>query len=140
MASRTESFRQHHAEVRDLAGRIDAQLDLVRITADAGPTATLLRALFGKFGVHLAIEDSTLYPRMIDHADPRLRQTAARFQREMGGLKEQFDGFRSRWPGPTAISHDPKAFIDEARAILTVLRRRISREDAELYDLYDGAA
>ena len=140
MASKTESFRHHHFEVRALAERIEALLALDSITADAGPIATVVRDLFGKFGIHLAIEDATLYPRMIEHPDSALRQAAQRFQREMGGLKARFDEYRQRWPGPTAISRDPQAFITETRGILAALGRRIACEDAELYDLYDRVA
>lgn len=32
--------------------------------------AIVLRELFGKFGVHLAIEDAMLYPKMLGHGDP----------------------------------------------------------------------
>lgn len=140
MTSKTESFRHHHTEVRALAARIHELLNHDAIAADAGPVSSVVRELFGKFGVHLAIEDSTLYPRMLAHNDPRLQQAALRFQREMGGLKTQFDGFRRAWPGPLAISRDPKAFIAATRDILAALAKRIAREDSELYDLYDRAA
>lgn len=140
MTSRTATFRQHHGEVRTLVARIEQLLDPAAVRADAGPIATVVRELFGKFGVHLSIEDATLYPRMLAHADGRIRETAERFQREMGGLKTRFDGYRGRWPGPLAIAADPQAFIAETRDILEALTQRISREDAGLYDLYDQLA
>ena len=140
MTSKTENFRHHHTEVRALSARIHHLLDADTVTTDPGPIASVVRELFGKFGVHLAIEDSTLYPRMLAHDDPRLQQAAQRFQREMGGLKTKFDAYRQRWPGSIAISRNPKAFIAETREILTALDTRIAREDRELYDLYDRAA
>lgn len=140
MTSKTATFRQHHGEVRTLVVRIEQLLDLTAVRADAGPIATVVRELFGKFGIHLSIEDATLYPRMLAHADGRVRETAERFQREMGGLKARFDDYRGRWPGPFAISRDPEAFVAETRTILDALTQRISREDAGLYDLYDQVA
>ncbi|MDA8232636.1 MAG: hemerythrin domain-containing protein [Magnetospirillum sp.] len=140
MASKTESFRTHHSDVRGLAARIEGLLDTAAIRADAGPAATVVRELFGKFGVHLAIEDATLYPRMIAHQDLHLRQAAERFQREMGDLSARFDEYRRRWPGPNAISCDPAGFVKETREMLSSLLRRIAREDRELYDLYDRAS
>jgi hemerythrin-like domain-containing protein len=139
MTSKTEHFRHHHTEVRALQTRIEKLLVAEAIKTDAGPVATIVRELFGKFSVHLAIEDSTLYPRMINHGDPGLRKAAQLFQREMGNLKTRFDAYRSKWPGPTAISRDHQSFIDETREILSALARRIAREDNELYDLFDGA-
>lgn len=140
MTSKTASFRQHHTDVRALVVRIEGLLHLEAVRVDAGPIATVVRELFGKFGVHLSIEDATLYPRMMAHADQRIRQAAERFQREMGDLKMRFDDYRNRWPGPLAISKDPVGFVAETSEILTALKRRISSEDTELYDLYDRVA
>ncbi|HVI50768.1 MAG TPA: hemerythrin domain-containing protein [Candidatus Sulfotelmatobacter sp.] len=140
MSSKTEIFRHHHTEVRDLTARIEQLLNLQAVTADPGPVATVVRELFGKFGVHLAIEDATLYPRMLNHADAQIRETARKFQAEMGGMKASFDDYRHRWPGPSVISRDPQGFIDQTRKILAALSRRISCEDSQLYDLYDQAA
>lgn len=137
MTSKTATFRQHHSDVRALVERIEGLLHLDAIRTDAAPVATVVRELFGKFGVHLSIEDATLYPRMIAHADQRLRQAAERFQREMGGLKARFDEYRSRWPGPLAIAKDPAGFMAETGQILDALKRRIASEDTGLYDIYD---
>lgn len=140
MTSKTATFRHHHTEVRALVARIEGLLDTRAITADAGPIATVVRELFGKFGIHLSIEDATLYPRMMSHTDQRIRQTAERFQREMGGLKTRFDQYRNQWPGPHAISRDPALFVAETRDVLAALKRRIGCEDTELYDLFDRVA
>lgn len=140
MTSKTASFRQHHTDVRALVVRIEGLLNLDSIRADAGPIATVVRELFGKFGIHLSIEDATLYPRMIAHTDQRVRQAAERFQREMGDLKTRFDDYRSRWPGPLAIAKDPAGFVTESNQILDALKRRIASEDTGLYDLYDQVA
>ncbi len=140
MTSRTEIFRQHHTEVRALSERIGRFLDVAAVTRDATPVAAVVRELFGKFGVHLAIEDATLYPRMLTHRDGVVRDAASRFQAEMGGLKETFDAYRHRWPGPSVISRDPAAFVAETRAILASLDRRIAHEDRHLYDLFDRAS
>lgn len=140
MTSKTASFRQHHTDVRALVVRIESLLHLDVIRTDAGPIAVVVRELFGKFGVHLSIEDATLYPRMMAHSDQKIRQAAERFQREMGGLKARFDDYRNRWPGPLAISKDPAGFVAETGEILTALKRRIGSEDTDLYDLYDRVA
>ncbi|HLN25780.1 MAG TPA: hemerythrin domain-containing protein [Patescibacteria group bacterium] len=140
MTSKTASFRQHHTDVRALVVRIEALLTPESVRTDAGPIATVVRELFGKFGVHLSIEDATLYPRMLAHADHRVRLAAQSFQGEMGNLKVRFDEYRHRWPGPMAISQDPSRFVTETADMLAALKRRIAHEDTDLYDLYDQAA
>lgn len=140
MANKTESYRNQHVEVRALAARIEKLLNPTTISADPAPVAAVIQNLFGKFGVHLAIEDAALYPRMVSHADAGLRSAAGNFQKEMGGLKVEFDAYRRRWPGPSAISRDPSGFVAETNKVLEVLKRRIDREESELYSLYDRVA
>lgn len=139
MAGKTEAFRHQHEEVRTLVARLESRLTVRAITNEAETVVSVARELFGKFAVHLAIEDATLYPRLTRHADGNLRRTATRFEQEMGGLKQRFEDYRHQWPGPTAISQDVAGFLADSRAVLAALKERIGREDAELYRLYDEA-
>jgi predicted membrane GTPase involved in stress response len=135
--SKSQTFRQHHVEVHALVARIEQILDAGQVDKDAAPVAAVVRELFGKFGVHLSIEDQTLYPKLRAHADAHVRSTAERFEREMGDLRPRFDTYRHKWPGPLAISRDPQAFCTETREILASLKKRVAREETELYELYD---
>lgn len=139
MASKTATFRQHHSDVQSLVARLEKLLDAEGIAANPEPAATVAREIFGKFTVHLAIEDATLYPKMLSHADPQVKSTAGRFMHEMGDLKAEFDAYGRRWPGPQAIGRNPQGFVTETRDVLRALQWRIRREDVELYDLYDKA-
>lgn len=136
---KTETYRQHHQELRAIAARIDVLLDADAIAADSNAVAGVVRELFGKFSVHLAIEDNSLYPRAKALHDSHLRQVASRFEAEMGSLSERFDEYRRAWPGPLAIARDPVCFTAETRAVLEALRARVGREESELYDLIDAA-
>jgi hemerythrin-like domain-containing protein len=129
------NFYDHHSDVLSLAMAVERRLDPVGVAADAAPVAADLVRLFGKFSVHLAVEDKSLYPRLTRDGDPTLRGLATRFQDEMGGLTQRFEAYRKRWPGPLAIAKDPQGFVAETKAILDQLKNRISRENAELYPL-----
>lgn len=137
--SKTATYRQHHEELRAIAARIDAVLDLGAITVSPDEAAAVVRDLFGKFSVHLAIEDKSLYPRAKAAGNPRLLAVASRFEAEMGDLGKRFDAYRQSWPGPLAIGRDPARFARETRAVLAALRERVGREETELYDLIDAA-
>lgn len=137
---KTEAYRKHHDELRALAARIEAMLDTAAITADPAPVANVVRELFGKFSIHLALEDNSLYPRYTAHADLRVADTARRFQTEMGDLGERFDAYKRAWPGPLAIAKDCAGFVRDSRAILELLHARVAREEALLYELIDHAA
>ncbi|HTH18348.1 MAG TPA: hemerythrin domain-containing protein, partial [Magnetospirillum sp.] len=94
---KTETYRQHHEELRAIVARIEAFLDPAAVAADTNPVAAVVRELFGKFSVHLAIEDNSLYPRTQALGDTRLREVAQRFQAEMGNLSQRFDAYRKSW-------------------------------------------
>ena len=137
---KTETYRTHHEELRGIVARIEVMLDPASVTNAPDAVAGVVRELFGKFSVHLAIEDNSLYPRAKAHADARLRDTAARFETEMGGLSQRFDAYRKSWPGPLAIGRDPARFVAETREVLDALKARVAREETQLYDLIDAAA
>lgn len=135
----TALYRDHHTNVGQLVGRIEALLASRTVEAEPAALIAAVRELFGTFAVHLSLEDSALYPRLLAHPDAALRSTAARFQTEMGDLRGRFDQYRTRWPGPVAVAKDPAAFIRETREVVAALKHRIGREDRELYDLIDRA-
>ncbi|MBK1839181.1 hemerythrin domain-containing protein [Azospirillum sp. YIM B02556] len=135
----TALYRDHHANVGQLAGRIEALLASRSVESDPAALIATVRELFGIFAVHLSLEDSALYPRLLTHPDAGVRATAARFQTEMGNLRARFDLYRTRWPGPVAVAKDPAAFVRETRDVVAALKHRIGREDRELYDLIDRA-
>ena len=136
----TETYRKHHHELRAIAARIESVLDAAAIAKDPNAAALAVRELFGKFTIHLALEDNSLYPRCLRHDDPRLRQVADRFQREMGDLGQRFDAYKRSWPGPLAIARDPARFVTDTVAVLALLRARVGREESEFYDIVDQVA
>lgn len=137
---KTDNYRKHHDELRLILGRLEPMLDAGRIAADANGVATVVRDLFGKFSLHLAMEDSALYPKCAVAEDPKLRHVALSFQTEMGDLSKKFDAYKHSWAGPIAIGRDPAAFVAATREILSLLKARVKREEDSLYDLIDKAA
>ncbi|CAA7624968.1 EAL domain-containing protein [Magnetospirillum sp. SS-4] len=139
-AAATDSFRRHHHQMRDMMGRIRDILDVAHVSLDPGAVATILRELFGKFSIHLALEDRLLYPKLRSWPVPHLQAIADRFEVEMGGMKAEFDRYRRTWPGPQAISRDPARFVAETSTVLAALEQRINREDADLYPSFEATA
>ncbi len=137
---KTDNYRKHHDDLRAIVGRLEPMLDVARITVHPAAVSGVVRDLFGKFSVHLAIEDSTLYPKYAVHDDARLRHVALTFQTEMGNLSKRFDAYKHAWAGPLAIGRDPTGFVAATREMLALLKARVKREEDSLYDLIDKAA
>jgi hemerythrin-like domain-containing protein len=88
--------------------------------------------------VHLAKEDKIIYPRLKQHPDAQIAELARRYESEMGGLSEQYQKYMTAWTGES-IRNDREAFRAETRQILSVLARRVDKEEAELYPMYEAS-
>ena len=129
----TDKFRIHHNEILGVAGQI---VDELKGKADASALRMLLSNLAGKLNFHLAVEDKSLYPRMMEMKDSEANALATKFMNEMGGLGQAFTAYNSKWT-LSAIRADGAGFANETRTVFAALTQRIARENRELYPLAD---
>jgi hemerythrin-like domain-containing protein len=135
---RTEVFRRQHREIQDVVRLIEGQLVLAAtVPYSEDVIRGHLNALVGKLTVHLAMEDNALYPRVRDHGSLRLRKLAAELVADMGGIQARFREYLARWSAPERIAESNAEFIRETTDVLEAVKRRIAREEAELYPLVD---
>ena len=132
-----DSFRRQHQEILGLVKELQPQLDVTSLRRDAAPVATGLQRLAALLKAHLALEDSTLYPKLIAHADPEVAATARRYQQEMGGLQKAFSDYVERWPTAAPIQQEPEMFVSQTQQVVAALLARVEREDGELYPMLD---
>ena len=138
--SPTDSYRKQHDELLAVAGEFKSHLRANNLEQDSAPARTLLSQLLGKLTIHLAMEDRSLYPRLSEHDDARVRDTANRFQSEMGHISKTLEAYNKKWATPAAIQANADAFIAETDGVLKALADRISRENDDLYKLLDNLA
>ncbi len=96
-----------------------------------------LSRLAGIVKIHLSLEDKNLYPRMLEHADASVRETAQEYQRSMGDLAPVYLAFHEKWMRSGAIEKDRQLFIKEFTGVREALKKRIELENANLYDVID---
>lgn len=124
-----------HAELDRLADR------MLAIVAQAAPTAdfaTVRWRLNHVLSVHLAQEDRHLYPALQRSRDAATRALASRFAKEMGSLADSHRVYCTRWPREE-IEADWAGYARETRTIMQLLRKRIRREELELYGRLEAA-
>ena len=102
---------------------------------DAIPIARLIGKLNVLLRVHLAYEDTVLYPLMMRSGDGEAAALAYLFSEETGAIAPQFEDFVRRWSGPTAIDAMFDSFREEATMLFAALAARIERENDLLYPL-----
>jgi hypothetical protein len=101
-------------------------------TADAYKS---LHAMNGILRVHVAMEDRSFYPYLLDHREPVLREMAQKFLTEREQIQHRYDAWLERWPSIAAIDAAPQQFVAETREILMVLGTRMFAEDRELHPM-----
>jgi hypothetical protein len=57
---------------------------------------------------------------------------------EMGGLVATFGTYLGKWPTAAAIGADASSFRTETTSLFQVLKKRIDRENGELYPRVDA--
>jgi iron-sulfur cluster repair protein YtfE (RIC family) len=133
----TSKFREQHAEILVIAKKVDAAM--AKLPDAAAQVRTELTALAAKVNVHLAMEDEALYPRLLAHTDPKVRNLAKKFTDEMSGIKAAFHKYIATWT-EQAIRGDAKSFVAASKSLFAALAQRIQRENTELYPLLDKSA
>jgi hypothetical protein len=136
----TERFRRQHEELVALAGELLRALDPVVIAVDPSDVRRRLARFAGKLGVHAAMEERALYPRLLQDTDPAVRAKARSLLDDVGGLYDAFFAYTKRWSDPETLRARPSEFVAETYRILKILGRRMMQEDAELYPLVDARA
>jgi iron-sulfur cluster repair protein YtfE (RIC family) len=130
-----DSLRQQHAAAEEMAAAILSAISSYRDEYDAVPIARQLGKLNALLRVHLAYEDTVLYPLLIRSGNGQTAALAHLFAEETGAIAPQFEDFVRRWSGPTAIQAMFESFREEATMLFAALAARIERENDLLYPL-----
>ncbi|HMI41852.1 MAG TPA: hemerythrin domain-containing protein [Sphingomicrobium sp.] len=136
----TYSLRCQHGDAMAMIDRMHGLLGRFDGADDAAQIMLLLAKLTQLMRVHFAQEDYCLYPALIASQDPEVAEAAAAFQREMGELWEQFEGFVRRWSTLTAIILHFDEFKGECITIFAAIDDRCTRENDLLFPLVDAAS
>lgn len=133
--SATARYRAQHDDLVQIVGRMQPYLN-----GDCGKRAKELRQglndLAGGLNIHLAMEDTVMYPRLLKSNDPQLVKTAQTFMDEMSGLKAAFTAYSKKWT-QSAIAADGAGFAAETRSVFAALAERVKKENSVLYPLVD---
>ncbi|UJR81684.1 hemerythrin domain-containing protein [Sandaracinus amylolyticus] len=135
---RSDQFRRQHQELQELAVEIGTHLRIEVLEQDASLCRRLVARFAGKLRVHAAMENDALYPELLRHDDPQVRELAVRLVRELGPVYEGFDAYEARWSSAHAISLEPRAFMVSTLETFEMLRRRMATENKQLYPVVDA--
>lgn len=134
---RTATFRKQHEDIIDLINNILDSLDLNILKANSHGIRKIITKLTNNVKVHLILEDSALYPILVNSDNKKIKTRSNQFMDEMGVISGTYSEYVEKWSKGSSIKEDTGNFIDETRTIMDALINRIERENTDLYKILD---
>jgi hemerythrin-like domain-containing protein len=132
----TTNLERQHQDFLDLIEKIAIHKTEQQVKDNAASISLLLSQLSGKLKIHAISEDKFLYPTLMNHTNLKVKTTSQKFHTEMGGLAQAFEVFKNNFATTNKIAVSPVAFLNESHKVFLALRKRIEKENKELYPLF----
>lgn len=129
----TDMYVAKHQVIRqELADLIKTASSGVNSTS-AAQLAETVNKLTGVLKMHLASEDTLLYPELLKNPDEKVRTITREYMREVGNLSSAYTQFHDAYNTPSKITADTTGFVKKLNEINNALTLRMDREEKELY-------
>ncbi len=132
-----EKLKKQHMGILAILDQISANLHAANENECASSLLQLIKQLSSLLEEHLLIEDDFLYPALKKRPQSDIRDIAYEFSIELGGIKNVFLDYTNKWTSSKNIVQSNMDFISESKALVGALRRRIVREDRELFPIVE---
>lgn len=127
-----DKFKHQHEKIFDAIHTL-RHYSLLGIAENAREIAKTIVGMSSVIKLHLAVEDTVLYPTLRQSANSLVSRMGAQYQSEMKAIAESYDAFARRWNTAANVARDPAGFKAEANRVLKILHGRICKEDREFY-------
>ncbi|HKL43498.1 MAG TPA: hemerythrin domain-containing protein [Clostridia bacterium] len=132
------ALKRQHQDIVVLIDTIENLIEQKNIEENASIISKYINELSGKLKIHLSHEDQYLYPNFKKSKHENLRNKVENYINEMGDLSEIFYCYKNSFNTRTKILKEPNEFIRESEIIFFAIKKRISREDDDLYVLAEN--
>lgn len=133
----TNTYKKQHGQLANMVTSMESNLTEQTVIERTDAILEALARFSSLLNIHLAMEDNALYPLLHGSKSSEAESVAAKFEGEMGQLKEIVGNYLSQWEDPRSLKQQPKQFIKETRTLIAALKDRIRRENETLYPLAD---
>lgn len=127
-----DRFKHQHVEILSHISALRSQVH-AGIRDNAPEIARLIVAMSSTIKLHLAVEDTVLYPALQDSRNHTLAIMGQRFQDEMTRIAAGYMAFSRRWNTPDRLVQSPEEFRADANRVLKVLFDRMQKENTDFY-------
>lgn len=129
-----ESLYRQHQGIKEEVQFIEAELSR-GLLLDQVESALHINKLAGQLNIHLMSEDQFLYPSLLNCSDKEIRAMAIQYIAEMGDFAKIYQIYKNDYNTSKKIMENLEAFIKDTRKIIDMLKKRVAKEENELYVL-----
>lgn len=134
----TNLYRIQHQKLLSMLEELRTLLDVSTLATNASRARSLLSQLASALSVHLYLEDTELYPQILNNRDPAIRGKAGAYKDEMGDLMVVFKAYLGSYHSTEQIQAAPVAFVEDTQGIFQALLKRITAEEADLFVMLES--
>lgn len=131
----TANLERQHQDFFNLINKITIYKSEQQVKDNAATISLLLSQLSGKLKIHIISEDQFLYPSLMNSTNLKIKTTSQSFYAEMGGLSQVFEEFKNNFATANKITTNAVTFLSSSQNVFLALRKRIERENNDLYPL-----
>ncbi|KRQ85763.1 hypothetical protein ABG79_02464 [Caloramator mitchellensis] len=127
------NLERQHAEIRELITNISRSVDYKPLEENIDIIVKYINTLAGKITIHMNTEDNFLYPALLNSNNEQIRIIAKEYKQEMGNISNLFNLYKNKFNTKSKILNNIETFSKETIDILSLLQKRIEKEDKNLY-------
>lgn len=130
-----DNLDRQHKNIAEEINFIELQLEKSSSEINTVEVASHINKLAGQLKIHLLDEDKFLYPELLKSQDGETEELAKKYMEEMGGLSQEYTNFKNSYNTSSKINEKRETFIQDGKAIIKALKKRMDKEDTGLYNL-----
>ena len=122
-----------HRIIQDYLHQLTTLINGTLDRTNATLSAELINKTTGVLNMHIASEDSFVYPKLLESSDTRVRSITQRYMDEMTKIADAYLAFHKKYNTPSKILADTAEFKQTFKKVRDALLLRMEREEKELY-------
>lgn len=127
-----DKFKRQHVDILENLASL-RQLVRAGIAENAKQISQRIISMSSSIKLHLAVEDTVLYPALQNGTNADVARMGKLFQDEMVEIAAAYLNFARNWNNASRVSQDPEGFRADANSVLRVLHARMQKENTVFY-------
>ncbi len=130
-----DRFVEQHYQIISLCEELKLHATVDNLKKDIDLAHKVQLKLNETLGLHLRLEDHSLYPMLSEHQDSAVRNTALRLKEEITPATLAHSEYQKRYASQQSIKDNISDYAQETQALIRLILERIKKEEVELYSL-----